>query len=91
MPIDTGQPPPADRTRRAHLAILAVLQLVMATELAFLIVRQQWLHMFLVTGIMAAMLAPVLPRDRLPIGIPSEIQILVVLFVFAKDRLPSLP
>ncbi len=83
MPLDTDQPPPPDRARRAYLVLLTLLQLVMATELVFLVVREQWLHAFLVAGIMAATLAPVALRDRLPIEIPSEIQILVVLFVFA--------
>ncbi len=55
----------------------------MAVELVALVIQRHWLHVFLVTAIMAAMLAPVVLRRRLPIQIPSEIQILVVLFVFA--------
>jgi uncharacterized membrane protein YjdF len=82
----TNSPEPADAidvARRAHLVILTVLQLVMAIELTLLIVRQEWLHAFLVIGIMTATLAPVVFRRQLPVAIPSEIQILVVLFVFA--------
>lgn len=69
--------------RRAHLLILLVLQSLMAAELVALVIQRHWLHVFLVTAIMAAMLAPIVLRRRLPIQIPSEIQILVVLFVFA--------
>ena len=72
-----------DTARRAHLAILAVLQTAMLTELVLLAVGHQWLHAFLVVGIMVATLAPILFRQRLPIEVPPELQILVVLFVFA--------
>lgn len=75
--------PPAERARLVHLAILAVLQLVMVAELVFLVLDQQWLHVFLVVGIMAAMLSPTLLKRRLLVEIPSEIQILAILFVFA--------
>jgi hypothetical protein len=69
--------------RRAHLGVLAVLQTVMAGELGLLIYRQQWLHAFLVAGIMAATLLPVALGKRLPVRIPSELQILAILFIFA--------
>lgn len=78
-----GEPAAADAARRAHLLILTVLELVMAIQLVLLIVRQEWLQVFLVVGIMALTLAPAVFRRRLPIDIPSEIQIVVVLFVFA--------
>jgi uncharacterized membrane protein YjdF len=44
--------------------------------------RQEWPQAAFVTGIMALTLAPVLLR--LPVEVPSEIQIVVVLFVFAS-------
>jgi hypothetical protein len=80
MQPDTQEPAQAP-ARRAHLAILAVLQLVMAAQLVVLLVREDWLQAFLVVGIMALTLAPVL--FRLPVEIPSEIQIVAILFVFA--------
>lgn len=83
MTSDPEPPAPNRAARRAHLTILTLTQLVMAAELLVLIMRQEWLHVFLVVSIMAATLAPVLFRERLPIEVPSEIQILVVLFVFA--------
>ncbi len=81
MTPEKGDPAPADSARRAHLAILTVLQLVMAIQLVLLLIRQEWLQAFLVSGIMALTLAPVVLR--LPVEIPSEIQIVAVLFVFA--------
>jgi hypothetical protein len=72
-----------DPARRAHLAILIVLQLVMGIQLALLLFRGDWLQVFLVAGIMAVTIAPVLFRRGMPVDIPSEIQIVAVLFVFA--------
>lgn len=71
------------RARLIHLIILAVLQTIMAVELAFLILDAQWMHVFLIVCIMATLLSPMLLKDRLPALIPPEIQILVILFVFA--------
>ncbi len=81
MTPETSDPPVKDPARRAHLAILAVLQLIMAAQLVLLLVREDWLQAFLVVGIMALTLAPVVLR--MPVEIPSEIQIVAVLFVFA--------
>jgi hypothetical protein len=55
----------------------------MATELVFLVLDRQWLHVFLVVGIMATMLWPILVKPRLLVRLPSEIQLLAILFVFA--------
>jgi hypothetical protein len=81
MASDISRPSATGPARHAHLAILAVIQLVMAAQLVILLVRQDWLQAFLVVGIMALTLAPVV--FRLPVEIPSEIQIVAVLFVFA--------
>lgn len=69
--------------RRAHLIVLLVLQSVMAIELVLLVLDGRWQHVFLVAAVMAGTLAPELLRDRLPVEIPSEVQILAILFVFA--------
>ena len=56
----------------------------MASELVLLILNQRWLHVFLVVNIMTLMILPVLlRRRRLMVDIPSEVQILAVLFIFA--------
>ncbi|MGE0775154.1 MAG: hypothetical protein AB7G25_04295 [Sphingomonadaceae bacterium] len=71
------------RARLVHLIILAALQSAMAAELVFLVAEQQWVHVFLVTGIMLTMALPVVLKSRFPVQIPSEIQILTILFGFA--------
>ncbi|MDQ4087613.1 MAG: hypothetical protein M3177_06345 [Pseudomonadota bacterium] len=81
MAPETQPAPPGSPARRAHLAILTILQLVMAVQLVLLLMREDWLQAFLVAAIMAVTLAPVV--FRLPVDIPSEIQIVAVLFVFA--------
>jgi uncharacterized membrane protein YjdF len=70
-------------SRRAHLLVLIAVQAVMAVELSLLIVRGQWMHVFLVVAVMAGILLPELLRRKLPVQIPSEIQILAIVFIFA--------
>lgn len=69
--------------RRAHLLVIAALQLILVTELLVLAWRGHWLHVFLVGGVIAICLTPLLFRKRLPVEVPSEIQLVVVLFTFA--------
>ncbi len=69
--------------RRAHLAVLLVLQLVMAVQLVLLVVRHEVPQAVFVAGIMAVTLAPAVFRRRLAVEIPSEIEVVAVLFVFA--------
>lgn len=69
--------------RRAHFAVLLVLQALMAAELVLLVIRGQWMHVFLTAAVMAGILAPELIRRKLRVEIPSEVQILAVSFVFA--------
>lgn len=77
-------PSGAGITRRARLGILIVLQLIMAGELAVLIGNERWMHVFLVVALMALILAPVVLRRLRAITIPSEIHVVIVLFVFAS-------
>ncbi len=69
--------------RVVHFTILSVLHLVMAVEIVLLVVEQQWMHVFLVVGIMVVMLLPVFLKARLPVKIPHEVQIVAIAFVFA--------
>ncbi|CAN5149331.1 MAG: hypothetical protein M3448_05610 [Pseudomonadota bacterium] len=69
--------------RRAHLLVLVVLQSLMAVELVLLTIEGEWMHVFLVVAVMAGILAPELVRRKLSVEIPSEVQILATLFVFA--------
>lgn len=69
--------------RRAHLGVLFALQTVLFLELLFLIASGRWMHVFLVLAVMAAILLPELLERQLSVEIPSEIQLLAALFVFA--------
>jgi len=69
--------------RRAHLAVLFVLQAVMTTELVLLIDSHRWMHAFLVVAIMIGILSPELLKRRYRVEIPSEVQIAATLFAFA--------
>jgi hypothetical protein len=72
-----------ERTRFVHRAVLTILQLVLAVELVFLIVDRQWLHIFLVLGILTITLLPAIVKPRVLALIPSEVQLVAILFVFA--------
>ncbi len=78
---EAREPVAPDPARRAHLLILGVLQLVMGVQLVILLMRGDWLQCFLVAAVMALTLAPVVLK--MPVRIPSEIQIVAILFVFA--------
>lgn len=71
------------RTRFVHRAIVSILQFILAVELVFLALDERWLHVFLVLAILAITLLPVMFKSRLVARIPSELQIVAVLFVFA--------
>jgi hypothetical protein len=70
--------------RTAHLGVLLVLQTAMAIELVLLLAERRWMHVFLVLAVMIGTLAPELLKKQLPIEIPSEVQIIAILFVFAS-------
>jgi hypothetical protein len=65
-------------------ALLVFLQLIMAVELAVLLFKGEWLSAFLVIMIMTITIAPILLKERLPVNIPPEFQMMVIIFVFAS-------
>jgi uncharacterized membrane protein YjdF len=76
-------PPPARRSEtRAHLALLALLELIMAVQLVLLLRRGDVAQAAFVAGIMAVTLAPAVSR-RLSVEIPTQIELTAVLFIFA--------
>jgi uncharacterized membrane protein YjdF len=76
--------PAPDRAERIHRGVVIVLLGVMAAELAVAIYRGRWITAFLVLGIMAIMLSPPVIGRRFRIVIPSEFQVLAILFVFGS-------
>lgn len=65
-------------------SLLIFLQLIMAGELVALLVKGEWLSAFLVVMIMVITLAPIIFKAHLPLKIPHEFQMLVIVFVFAS-------
>jgi uncharacterized membrane protein YjdF len=60
-----------------------VLQLAMAIELGLLLFDGQWVNAILVLAIMLITLSPAALGRRFRVDVPSEFQLLVVLFTFA--------
>ena len=73
----------AGLTRRAQLGIVVFLQVVMTVELVFLLAQQSWTNAAWLVAIMAITGAPILFGNRLPVRIPTEFELLTILFVFA--------
>jgi len=82
-PTAATAPASAGLARRAHLAVLTTTQLIMAAELLLLLSAERWMHAFLVVAVMTATLVPFIAPKRLGVVIPSELQILAILFIFA--------
>jgi len=85
-PVPQPAPPSGgpSLTRKARLVVLIILQLVMAAELVGLVSNGHWMHVALVIALMGASLAPVVLHRLRAITIPSEIHVVIVLFVFAS-------
>jgi len=73
-----------DTAARIHRLVIILLQLIMATELVLLVRDGQWLTAVLVALIMLITVAPLIFKERLPVSIPPEFQVLAILFVFAS-------
>jgi len=73
----------ADLPTRVHRGTLIVLQVIMAVELLLVFREGQWVNAFLVMAIMAITLSPAAISRRFRVHIPSEFQVLAVVFVFA--------
>ncbi len=69
---------------RINRGTVLVLLIVMAVEMIGALVMQQWLTAVLVGSIMAIISIPFIFRDRLPVRIPMEFHVLIILFIFAS-------
>ncbi|GMU91881.1 MAG: hypothetical protein AMXMBFR4_09390 [Candidatus Hydrogenedentota bacterium] len=74
----------ADTAQRIHRGTVLVLQVVMAVELVLALYERQWATATFIVVIMAVTIAPVVFRERLPVDIPPEFQLLAVIFVFSS-------
>lgn len=73
-------PDPAERVHRWLTAFFAA---IMAVEFAVLVYNGERLAPFLVLILILVVTAPILFRERLPVRIPAEFQIVAVIFVFS--------
>lgn len=72
------------QVRHVRLTTILVLLLIMLGEVIAAVVAGQLMTAILVTGIICITMGPIVLRDRMPVLIPAEFQILVILFVFAS-------
>lgn len=69
---------------RIHRATVFTLVGIMAVELVFTLLQQQWLTAFLVVMIMSVAISPVIFHHRLRVTFPPEFHILAITFIFAS-------
>ncbi|MEX0647384.1 MAG: hypothetical protein WEA56_16760 [Balneolaceae bacterium] len=69
---------------RVHRIIIRILLVLMTVEWVFLLLDQRRLALFLVTMIIATLLAPILFKKKLDMEIPAEFHLASVLFIFAS-------
>ena len=75
---------PSRSAIRIHQMTVGILLLIMGSELVFVLVEGQWLTSFLIITIMGLTVAPILLRNKIPVNIPPEFQVLAIIFVFAS-------
>lgn len=77
-PVETGI------VARIHKGTVIVLQAVLAVELVFVVLNNQWLNVFLILTIITVTLLPMRLRRLGAVDIPPELHILAIAFVFAS-------
>lgn len=77
-----GEPAP-ERSARIYFWIVIVMAVVMAIDLVLFVREGQWMTAFLNLAIMTVVLAPVVLRERLPVKLPAEMLVVVLVFIFA--------
>lgn len=72
-----------DAAARVQKWLFAVLQVIMLAGFALNIYEQQWMTAAVCAALIGVMFVPALIERRIKIDIPSEFEILAILFVFA--------
>jgi hypothetical protein len=68
---------------RIHKLFIWILLAVMGAEWIFLLINGPWLSLFLITLIIATLLAPHIFRKKIELEIPAEFHLMAVIFTFA--------
>jgi len=76
--------PDHDVAGRVHRWVAALVALLMTADLVVVLVEQQWLNVFLISTIIAIIVAPVVLRERLPVRLPAEMQLAALVFIVAS-------
>lgn len=75
--------PTRDIASKIHRWFIVFVVVVMSLDMVLILREGNWLNAFLVTVIMAIILAPVVLGERLPVRVPAELQLVALAFVFA--------
>lgn len=75
---------PRSRADRIHVVTVTALHALLMIELVVVVIEDQWLNAALIVAIVALTAAPLVLRERLPVVIPPEFQLLAGLFVFGS-------
>ena len=73
-----------DIVNRIHRILVSVLIIILCIELVVVLFEGLWMNGFLILGIIAVTLFPLYLGRQYRIDIPSEFQILAIIFVFAS-------
>ena len=87
MPDDQNRQfaePEIDVAARVHRWVATIVALLMIADLLIVLIERQWLNVFLISTIIAIVLAPVVLRERLPVRLPAEMQLAALAFVVAS-------
>jgi len=72
-----------DPAASIHRRITVVIAAIMAIDFGFLVIESQWMSAALILAIAALLLGPTLLRDRIPVRVPYEFQLVMLVFGFA--------
>jgi len=78
-----GTKPTVNIASQIHRWMVRILLVIMSVEWVLLIVKEQWLSVFVIFLTIMIIISPEILRKRLNVTIPAEFQILAIVFVFA--------
>ena len=72
-----------DASERIHRWVVLTICTIMAIDLVLVLLTGQWLTGLLILVIALVLLAPTILRDKIPVKIPYEFQLIILVFAFA--------
>jgi uncharacterized membrane protein YjdF len=77
------KPAQSDPAAKVYRWITIFIVTVMTIDFVFVVVKGQWFSAALILIIASVLLAPAILGDRLPVRVPYEFQLVILVFVFA--------